>query len=115
MTFDHGLRTETLGSLQRRPVTSTAITRAPRATPIMTADKPTPPQPCTASQSPPPTRPWAVRARYAVANRQPSDAAVTKSTESGRATRFVSAASMATCSAKDPGPVNPGWVWLGQT
>ena len=54
-------------------------------------------------------------ARKAVANRQPRQAAVTKLTESGSATRFTSAAWMATRSAKDPGPVNPGWVCHGQT
>ena len=40
---------------------------------------------------------------------------MTKSTASGSATRFVSAAWIATRSANDPGPVNPGWVWSGQT
>ncbi len=50
-----------------------------------------------------------------MANRQPRLAAVTASTASGRPTRFVSAAWMATRSANDPGPVNPGWVWSGQT
>jgi hypothetical protein len=39
----------------------------------------------------------------------------TKSTESGSGTRFTSAAGMATRSAKDRGPVKPGWVWCGQT
>ena len=94
---------------------STAITLAPSATPIMTADRPRPPHPCTASQSPPARRPCTVSARYAVANRQPSDAAVTKSTDPGNATRFRSAAWIATRSAKEPGPVKPGWVWCGQT
>ncbi len=32
--------------------TSTATTRAPRAVAIITADRPTPPHPCTATQSP---------------------------------------------------------------
>lgn len=54
-------------------------------------------------------------ARNAVANRQPSDAAVTTSTESGSPTRLASAALIATRSANDPGPVNPGWVWSGHT
>ena len=98
-----------------RSATSTAITRAPSAVPIITADNPTPPHPCTASQSPRPTWPCAVSARNAVANRQPRHAAVTKSTESGSATRFTSAAWIATRSAKDPGPVKPGCVWSGQT
>ncbi len=54
-------------------------------------------------------------ARYAVANRHPRLAAVTKSTVSGSATRFASAAWIATRSANDPGPVKPGWVWAGHT
>ena len=40
------------------PATSTAITRAPRAAPMCTADRPTPPQPCTASHSPGRSRAW---------------------------------------------------------
>ena len=36
---------------------STATTRAPAAAAIITADRPTPPQPCTATQSPAATRP----------------------------------------------------------
>jgi hypothetical protein len=95
--------------------TSIATTRAPRAAPIITADSPTPPQPCTASQSPARTRPCAVTARNAVANRQPRHAAAMKSTASGTATRFTSAAWIATSSAKDPGPVKPGWVCRGHT
>ncbi len=95
--------------------TSTATTRAPSAAPIITADSPTPPQPCTASQSPAATRPCAVSARNAVANRQPRQAAATASTASGTATRFTSAAWTATSSANDPGPVNPGWVCRGHT
>ena len=95
--------------------TSTATTRAPRATPIITADSPTPPQPCTASHSPGRIRPCAVTARKAVANRQPRPAAATKSSGPGSATRFVSAAWIATSSAKEPGPVNPGCVCRGHT
>lgn len=95
--------------------TSTATTRAPSAAPIITADRPTPPQPCTASQSPARIRPCAVTARKAVANRQPRHAAATKSTASGTATRFVSAARTATSSANEPGAVNPGWVCRGHT
>ena len=57
-------------------MTSTATTRAPAATATITADSPTPPQPCTATQSPGRTRPCWTTARYAVANRQPSAAAV---------------------------------------
>ncbi len=95
--------------------TSTATTRAPSAAPIITADSPTPPQPCTASQSPAWIRPCAVTARKAVANRQPRHAAATKSTASGSPTRFVSAARTATSSANEPGPVKPGWVCRGHT
>ncbi len=50
-----------------------------------------------------------------MAKRQPRPAAVTKPTASGSATRFVSAALIATRSANEPGPVNPGWVCCGQT
>ena len=50
-----------------------------------------------------------------MANRQPRAAAAVKPTRSGSATRFSSAASMATNSANDPGPVKPGWVWFGHT
>ncbi len=45
----------------------------------------------------------------------PSDAAVTKSTESGSGTTLWSAAWIATSSANEPGPVNPGWVCRGHT
>ncbi len=54
-------------------------------------------------------------ARNAVANRQPRQAAVTKLTSPGSATRLASAACTATSSANEPGPVNPGWVWSGHT
>jgi hypothetical protein len=91
------------------------MTRAPSAAPISTADRPAPPQPCTASQSPARTRPCAVSARNAVANRQPRQAAVTNETASGSPTRLTSAAGMATCSANEPGPVKPGWVCRGHT
>ena len=114
-SVDDGFRAQGSCPIQRHGAESTAITRAPSAAPIITADSPTPPHPCTASQSPAPIRPCAVSARKAVANRQPRDAAVTKSTESGRRTRFTSAAWIATRSANDPGPVKPGWVWCGQT
>ncbi len=50
-----------------------------------------------------------------MAFRQPRQAAVTKSTPAGSATRFASAAWTATNSANDPGPVNPGWVCRGHT
>jgi len=104
-----------LARFSAETATSVATTRAPSAAPIITADSPTPPQPCTASQSPARTRPCAVTARKAVANRQPRQAAATKSTASGSAIRFASAAWTATSSAKDPGPVNPGWVCRGHT
>ncbi len=81
----------------------------------MIADSPTPPQPCTASQSPALSRPCTVMARNAVANRQPRQAASTKLTASGSATRFVSTALIATSSANEPGPVKPGWVCCGHT
>ncbi len=55
--------------------TSTAITRAPDAAATITADRPTPPQPWTATHSPGVTRPWTVTARNDVAKRQPSAAA----------------------------------------
>jgi hypothetical protein len=55
--------------------TSTATTRAPAATAIITADSPTPPHPYTATHSPGRTRPWVTTARKAVAKRQPSVAA----------------------------------------
>src|SRR5204863_314664 len=38
--------------------TSTAMTQAPRAVAICTAESPTPPQPCTATHSPAPTFAW---------------------------------------------------------
>ena len=95
--------------------TSTATTRAPSATPVITADSPTPPHPCTASHWPSPSRPWSTTARNAVANRHPSEAAATSSRPSGSATRLRSAACTATSSANDPQPVNPGWVWSGHT
>ena len=42
--------------------TSTAITLAPSADAIWTADRPTPPQPCTATHCPPCTWPWSTTA-----------------------------------------------------
>src|SRR6478672_3642426 len=95
--------------------TSTATTRAPRARPTMTAESPTPPHPNTASHCPGRTRPCACTARNAVANRQPSAAASTNPSRSGSRTTLVSAAGTTTCSANEPGPVNPGWYWSGQT
>lgn len=94
---------------------STATTLAPAAAAIITADRPTPPQPCTATHSPGATRPRCATARNAVANRQPSEAAVAKVIPSGIATRFTSAWSRATYWAKEPQWVKPGWVWRSQT
>ena len=45
---------------------STATTRAPAATATWIADRPTPPQPCTATHSPGRTLPWCTTARKAV-------------------------------------------------
>src|SRR5664280_2209753 len=94
---------------------STATTCAPSAFPMRIADAPTPPHPYTASQSPADKWLCRVRAWNAVANRQPSEAAVTASTASGSRTRLKSAARTWTSSAYDPGWVNPGCVWSGQT
>ncbi len=95
--------------------TSTATPRAPLAAAIITADRPTPPQPCTATHSPAATRPCAITARNAVANRQPSAAAAASSSSSGSRTRFTSACRTATSSANEPQPVKPGWVCRSQT
>lgn len=81
---------------------STATTRAPAAAAIITAESPTPPQPYTDTHSPAATRPRATTARNAVAKRQPRPAAVAYESSSGTATRFTSAWSRATYSAKDP-------------
>lgn len=70
---------------------STATTRAPQAAAIITADRPTPPQPCTATRSPARTLPTCTTARNAVAKRQPSPAAVAKDIDSGSGMRFTSA------------------------
>src|SRR5450759_2348634 len=94
---------------------SIAITRAPSAFPMRIADAPTPPHPYTASQSPADKWLCRVRAWKEVANRQPSEAAVTASTASGSRTRLKSAARTWTNSAYDPGWVNPGCVWSGHT
>ena len=96
-------------------LTSTASTRAPRALAIITAESPTPPHPWTATHWSAATRPWATTARYAVANRQPRDAAATKETASGSPTTLASARGTATCSANDPGSVKPGCSWSGHT
>nr|BFE69111.1 hypothetical protein GCM10020092_024120 [Actinoplanes digitatis] len=88
--------------------TSTAITRAPAAAAIITADRPTPPQPCTTNHSPARTRPWCATARNEVANRQPRTAAAAKSTRSGRRTRLVMACGTTTRSANEPQSVKPG-------
>ena len=96
-------------------LTSTAMTLAPIAFAIITTDRPTPPQPCTATHCPASTRPWVTTARNAVANRQPRDAAAAKEIESGRRTRLVAARGSARRSANEPGRVNPGCSWSGQT
>ena len=93
---------------------STAMTRAPRAEATITADRPTPPHPYTATHSPGWTRPCTVTARKAVAKRQPSDAAATKSRASGRCTMLKSAAGIATSSANEPAMVKPGCNCWGQ-
>ena len=95
--------------------TSSATTRAPQAAPIITADSPTPPQPCTASHSPAATRPCATTARNAVAKRQPSAAAPGYPNASGNRTRFTSAWRTATYRANEPQWVNPGWVCRSHT
>jgi hypothetical protein len=56
---------------------------------------------------------WSTTARNDVANRHPMDAAVASSTSSGRRTTFVSAKSMATRSAKEPGRTET-WYRFGQ-
>ena len=48
-----------------------ATTRAPTERAIITADRPTPPQPCTATHSPSDTLPWSTIARNEVANAKP--------------------------------------------
>jgi hypothetical protein len=65
---------------------SMATLAAPSALPSITAKSPTPPQRCTASQSPGLTRPRTATAAQAVMKRQPSAAASSKSTplEGGR-------------------------------
>ena len=95
--------------------TSTATTRRPGRDRDLTADSPTPPQPCTATHSPGRTRPCWTTARKAVANRQPRPAAVAKveivrdgdEVDVGRVERDDS--------ASEPQWVNPGWVWASQT
>ncbi len=82
--------------------TSTATTAAPSAVAIISADRPTPPQPWTATQSPAPTRPCSVTAANAVMKRQPRLAASTKPSASGSRTRFRSARGSATSSANEP-------------
>ncbi len=61
------LRAEVPREGQRPGRDVTPITRAPAATAIWTADRPTPPQPCTATHSPARTRPTWTTARNAVA------------------------------------------------
>ena len=111
----HSVAPNFRASSRARGETSTATTRAPDAAAIITADRPTPPQPCTATHSPAATRPCCTTARNAVANRQPSEAAVAKDISSGTATRLTSAWSSATYWAKDPQWVKPGWVCRSHT
>ncbi len=111
----HSAAPKARASSSARAETSTATTRAPEAAAIITADRPTPPQPCTATHSPGATRPCCTTARKAVANRQPSEAAVAYDMPSGTATRLTSAWSSATYSAKEPQWVKPGWVWRSHT
>ncbi len=93
--------------------TSTATTRAPSAAAIITADRPTPPQPNTATHSPGRDPPCTVSARKAVAKRQPSEAAATKSSSAGRATRLKSARSIADLLGERAGPGEPGLALVG--
>ena len=70
---------------------STAMTCAPAAVAIITAARPTPPQPWTATHSPARTPACTCSAAQAVMKRQPSDAASTDDNASGTRTRFRSA------------------------
>ena len=72
-------------------VTSTAMTFAPMAVAICTAESPTPPQPCTATHSPGITFAWSTIAWNEVMKRQPMLAASTKPIDSGSSTRLTSA------------------------
>lgn len=72
----HSTAPNFLARSSARGDTSTATTLAPDAAAIITADRPTPPQPCTATHSPAATLPCCTTARNAVAKRQPSAAAV---------------------------------------
>ena len=91
------------------------IGNAPQAAAIMMAERPTPPEPCTATYSPGWTFATSTSPRMAVAKRQPSEAAVVKSIDAGRWMRLVSAKSTATYSANEPQAVKPGWNWFSQT
>ena len=81
------------------------------AAPIITADRPTPPQPCTASHSPGCSFARSTKARNDVVTRQPMPAASTKSIASGSGTRLKSARGTAMRSAKAPQPENPTTNW----
>ena len=87
---------------------STAITFAPSALAIITADNPTPPHPNTATHSPGCTLAREVNPRNDVAKRHPSPAAVSKEIASGSAIKLKSALLISTYSANDPQCVKPG-------
>ena len=72
------------------------------------AERPTPPQPWTATHWPGAVRPWTTTARQAVVNRHPKLAAATASTSSGNGTRLWLAWRIITRSANEPQWVNPG-------
>src|SRR5215469_8175333 len=97
------------------PLTSIPMTRAPRERAIITAARPTPPQPKTATDSPALTPATSTMPRYDVANRQPRLAAASNGRLPGSATRLKSAQGTAANSAYDPGPWKPGCHWFGQT
>jgi hypothetical protein len=91
-----------------RPAAGRLCDLACRALPSITAESPTR-QPCTAGQSPGPTRPRAATAAKAVMKRHPGAAASSKSTPSGRRTQWRSATGIATSSANEPDALKPGW------
>src|SRR5215813_999789 len=97
------------------PLTSIPMTRAPRERAIITAARPTPPQPKTATDSAALTPATSTMPRYDVANRQPRLAATSNGRPSGSATTLKSAHAIAANSAYDPGPWKPGCHWFGQT
>ena len=80
----------------------------------MTADRPTPPQPNTASHSPGRSCARPVSADQAVVIRHPMAAATAGSSPSGKGERLVSANGTATNSAYAPGALNPGSTCASQ-